>query len=103
MTEHSNQTFEKRAVEGLTLVYNNIGSVSANLQDLENLVTQSKPSVIALTETWWKNEHDADLFCLEGYQRHFVSTRNRKRGVGVAIYVISDLEAELLHTDEAHE
>ena len=43
------------------------------------------------------------MLCLEGYQRHFASTRNRKKGGGVAIYVTSDLEAELLHTDEAHE
>ena len=34
---------------------------------------------------------------------HISSTRNRKRGGGVAIYVTSDLEAELPHTDEAYE
>ena len=103
LTEHSNKNFKKRVVEGLTFLYNNIRSVSANLEDLEILVAQTKPSVIALTETWWKNENEAGLYCLEGYQRPFASTRNRKRGGGVAIYVTSDLEAELLHTDEAYE
>ena len=43
------------------------------------------------------------MFCREEYQRPFASTRNRKRGGGVAIYVTSDLEAELLHTDESHD
>ena len=103
LTEHSNKNFKKRVVEGLTFLYNNIRSVSANLEDLEILVAQTKPSVIALTETWWKNENEAGLYCLEGYQRPFASTRNRKRGGGVAIYVTSDLDAELLHTDEAYE
>ena len=87
----------------MTYWFNNITSVSANLESLEIFVAQSKHFVIALTETWWKNESDADLFCLLGYQRPFASTRNRKRGGGVAIYVTPDLEAELLHTDEAHE
>ena len=90
-------------VEGLTFLYNNIRSVSTNLEDLEILVAQTKPSVIALTETWWKNENEAGLYCLEGYERPFASTRNRKRGGGVAIYLTSDLEDELLHTDEAYE
>ena len=103
LTEHSNENFKKRVVEGLTFLYKNIRSESANLEHLELLVAQSKPSVIELTETWWKNEKDAELFCLEGYQRPFASTRNRERGGGVAIYVASILEAELLHTDEAYE
>ena len=103
LTDHSNENFNKRVVEGLTFLDNDIRSVSANLEDLEILVAQSKPSVIALTETWWRNENDSELFCLEGYQRPFASTRNRERGGGVAIYVTSDLEAELLHTDEAYE
>ena len=47
--------------------------------------------------------NDSEVFCLEGYRRPFARTRNRKRQGGVAIYVTSDLEAELLHTDEAYE
>ena len=85
-------------VEGLTFLYNNIRSVSANLEGLEFLVAHFRPFVIALTETWWKIENDAELFRLEGYERLFASIRNRKRGNRR-----SDLEAELLHTDEAYE
>ena len=51
LTEHSNQNFEKRVVEGLTFLYHNITSVSAKLEYLGIFVAQSKPSVIALTET----------------------------------------------------
>ena len=90
-------------VEGLTLFYNNIRSVSANLGDLEILIADLKPSVIALTETWFKDENDVELYNLEGYHKPFTSTRNNKRGGGVAIYVTLDLEAELQHTDEENE
>ena len=90
-------------VEGLTFFYNNIRSVSTNLGDLEILLAESKPSVIALTETWFKNENDVELYSIDGYHRPFTSTRNKRRGGGVAIYVTLDLEAELIHTDEIHE
>ena len=86
-----------------TIFYNNIRSVSANLGHLEILVSELKPSVIALTETWFKSENDDELFSLEGYHQPFTSTRTQKRGGGVAIYVTKDLEAELFHSDEYHE
>ena len=70
---------------------------------MEILIAEKKPSIIALTETWFKSESDAELYCLEGYHRPFASTRTKKRGGGVAIYVTLDLEAELLHTDEKNE
>ena len=77
-----------------TIFYNNIRSVSANLGHLEILVSELKPSVIAITETWFKSENDDELFSLEGYHQPFTSTRTQKRGGGVAIYVTKDLEAE---------
>ena len=86
-----------------TIFYNNIRSVSANLGHLEILVSELKPSVITLTETWFKSENDDELFSLEGYHQPFTSTRTQKRGGGVAIYVTKDLEAELFHPDEYHE
>ena len=86
-----------------TTFYNNIRSVSAKLGHLEILVSELKPSVIALTETWFKSENGDELFSLEGYHQPFTSTRTQKRGGGVAIYVTKDREAELFHTDEYHE
>ena len=87
----------------LGIFYNNIRSVPANLGHLEILVSELKPSVITLSETWFKSENDAELFSLEGYHQPFTSTRTQKRGGGVAIYVTLDLEAELFHADEYHE
>ena len=40
--------------------------MSANLGHLEVLVSELKPSVIALVETWLKSENDDELFSLEG-------------------------------------
>ena len=86
-----------------TIFYNNIRPVSANLGHLEILISELKPSVIALIETWFKSENDDEQFSLEGYHQSFTSTRTQKRGGGVAIYVTKDLEAELFHSDEYHE
>ena len=78
-------------------------SVSANLGELEILIEERKTSIIFLTETWFKNNDDVNLHCLEGYQRLFKSIRSEQRGGGVAIYVSDCLQAEIVHTDEDFE
>ena len=70
---------------------------------LEILIEEKKPSIIALTETWFKNNDDVNLHCLEGYHKPFTSIRSEQRGGGVAIYVSEYLQAELLHRDEDFE
>ena len=64
---------------------------------------ERKPSIIALTETWFKNNDDVNLHCLEGYQKPFTSIRSEQRGGGVAIYVSECLQAELIHSNEDFE
>ena len=85
------------------MFYKIIRSVSANLGGLEVLIEEKKPSIIALTETWFKNNDDVNLFCLEGYQKPFTSIRNEHRSGGEAIYVSESLHADLVHTDEDFE
>ena len=85
------------------MFYNIIRSVSANLGELEFLIAEGKPSIIVLTETWFKNNDDVNLHCLEGYQKPFTSVRSEQRGGGVAIYVSECLQAKLVHTDEDFE
>ena len=86
-------------VEGIFLFYNFIRSVSANLGELKILIEERKPSILALTEAWFKNNDDVNLPCLEGYQEPFTSNRSEQRDGGVAIYVSGCLQAELVHTD----
>ena len=63
LTEHSNKNFKECVIEGFTFLYNNIRSATANLEDPEIFVAQfSLPCAVALTETWWKNKNDAELF-----------------------------------------
>ena len=64
---------------------------------------EKTPSIIALTETWFKNHNDVNLHCLEGYHKPFTSIGSEQRGGGVAIYVSEYLQAELVHTDEDSE
>jgi len=73
------------------------------LGELEILIEERKPSIIALTETLFKNNDDVNLHCLEGYQKPFTSIRSEQRGGGVAIYVSECLQVELVHTDEDFE
>ena len=86
-------------VEGITLFYKNIRSVSANLGELEILIEERKPSIIASTETWFKDNDDVNLHCLEGYLKPFTNIRCEQQGGGVAIFVSECLHAELIHTD----
>ena len=51
-------------MKGFTFFSNIIRSVSTNVGNLEILIADRKPSIIALTETWFKSESDAKLFCL---------------------------------------
>ena len=85
------------------MFYNNIRSVSANLAELEILIEERKPSIIALRETWFKNNDDVNLHCLEGYRKPFTNIGSEQRGGGVAMYVSECLQAELVHTDEDFE
>ena len=90
-------------VEGRTLFYNNIKSVSASLGELEILIKEKKPSIIALTETWFQNNNDVTLHCFEVYQKPFTSIRNEQWGGGIAIFVSECLQAELVHIDKNFE
>ena len=85
------------------MFYNNIRSVSENLGELEVLIEERKPSILALTETWFKNNDDVNLHRLDGYQKPFTSIRSEQRGGGVAKYVSECLQADILHTDEDFE
>ena len=71
-------------------MYDNIRSVSTNLRDVEVLIADLEPSVITVTETWFKNE----LLKLECYNRPFARPRP-KTGGGLVIDVTLYLEAEL--------
>ena len=55
------------------------------------------------TETWFKNNDDVSLHCLEGYQKPFTSIRSEQRGGVVAIYSSECLQVELIHTDDDFE
>ena len=48
---------------------------------LEFLIEKRKPWIIVLTETWFKNNDDVNLHCVEGYQDLFISIRSERRGV----------------------
>ena len=85
------------------MFYDNIRAIAANLRKLEILIEELNPSIIFLTETWFENNADVKLHCLEDYQQPFTSTRSEQRGSGVAMYVSERLQAELIHTNEDFE
>ena len=68
---------ENSKIQGFTFFYNKKRWVSTKQGNLEILRSERKPSIIALTETWFKSGSNAELFCLEGYHRTFASTRTK--------------------------
>lgn len=81
--------------ENLSLFHLNVRSAVNKTDDLFLLFEEFnfRFSVIMLTETWYN--HDSDMFFLPDYD-HFTLSRAGKRGGGVSIQVIKQLNSALL-------
>ena len=76
-----------------TIILQNIHSLQKNF-DLLNIhleTLKSKLIALCLTETWLKNHYETSQFSLKEYQK-FCSCERMKRGSGVGIFVMNDLD-----------
>ncbi|XP_074096374.1 uncharacterized protein LOC141525708 [Cotesia typhae] len=71
---------------------------------ITDLVAETKPHVIALTETWLKPVHDYSVFCLDDYMifrrdRNLINSKTGRvfMGGGVACLVHKSLKSKILH------
>jgi hypothetical protein len=72
--------------------------MSANFSNVTDLlsVTNCKPSVVALTETWL-DDHNQDLFHLDGYKFYNKNRSGMKKGGGVGIFIADQFNVKLLN------
>ena len=76
-----------------TIILQIIRSLQKNF-DLLNIhleTLKSKPIALCLTETWLKNHYETSQFSLREYQK-LCSCERMKRGGGVRIFVMNDLD-----------
>ena len=76
-----------------TITLQTIRSLQKNF-DLLNIhleTLKSKPVALCLTETWLKNHYETSQFSLNEYQK-LCSCERMKRGDGVRIFVMNDLD-----------
>jgi hypothetical protein len=83
--------FNSSRIDNFSLLHVNVRSMAKNGQNLSNYLTvsESKFSVIALTETWL-TDSNASLHDLPNYN-HVCLLRNDRRGGGVSIHLINSL------------
>ena len=87
-----------------TIFLQNVRSIQKNFELLEVLIesVQSKPTVIALTETWCKENCSPKAYNLNGYGKMLRCDRET-RGGGVALYVGNKYESnEVKKTTNKH-
>ena len=77
-------------VDSISCLYTNCRSVVNKFAELANMISESGPNVVCLTETWLTHETEDSCFSLPSYHI-FRKDRLGGRGGGVAILVHSDL------------
>ena len=79
-----------------SLIHFNCRSLYANFTKIQEYLRslKHKLSAIALSETWIDEDRGVD-FCMEGYELHYCSRKN-KRGGGVALFVNTDLKCRIV-------
>merc|ERR1711867_139602 len=71
----------------------NARSLNANFDKIETYISQLdfRFDIIAVSETWFSEHTQIQVFNIEGYNVHYVS-RNDGRGGGVAMYISKALK-----------
>ena len=71
----------------ISICHLNIQSMSSTFDDFQFMINQTNYDVIALSETWLKNDkHLLEYVRLPGYEFAY-RNRDEKRGGGVGIYI----------------
>ena len=78
--------------DALSVLYSNIRSVRANKIHLETYVERHQPKIIALTETWQKQDYPP-LKLKQDYYSIIEKRRDNKDGGGLALFIDKYLQA----------
>ena len=85
--------------KGLSIVQFNARSLHANFGNIDSYISQLNFAfdVITISETWFSECTNVNVFNIKGYNLHYVS-RNEGKGGGVAIYVKSSIKYKLVES-----
>ena len=84
----------KERLELPSILYTNVRSINTTKKnDLECLVANYKPKIIALTETWLSNRNE-DTANLANYNLFTVNRSNSRIGGGASLHIASTLNAK---------
>ena len=76
----------------------NARSLKSNFSSVLDFINKYQFNVVAISETWLKHDVDnLDEFAIEGYHL-YVSSRQNKRGGGVAIYASNDFRHSQIYS-----
>ena len=77
--------------KGLSIVQFNARSLNANFSNIDAYLSSLsfKFDIITISETWFSEHTNINIFNIEGYNMLYVS-RNGGKGGGVAIYINSE-------------
>lgn len=84
----NNKLINKRK-DSLTCFYFNARSIMNKIDELELYLTQEKPDIVGITETWTYEDVQDSEICMEGYTllRKDRVIGDKIRGGGVALYI----------------
>ena len=95
--------------KGLSIVQFNARSLNANFSNIDAYISSLsfKFDIITISETWFSEHTNINIFNIEGYNMLYVS-RNGGKGGGVAIYINSEfrynkLESKCVCIDDCFE
>src|SRR3989442_3108930 len=91
--EISQRNAHVEAIKNLSILYFNARSLKTKMEELEMLVKNKKPDVIAIVESWlnddiYDSEISIDKYNFVRLDRHM---DQKAKGGGVIVYVIQDL------------
>ena len=86
---NANNKVINKGKDSLTCFYFNARSIMNKIDELELYLTQEKPDIVGITETWTHEEVQDSEICIEGYTvlRKDRVIGDKIRGGGVALYI----------------
>ena len=84
-----NKELKNKELDPLACLYLNARSIMNKLDELELYLTQEKPDIVGITETWTYEDIQESEICMEGYTllRKDRVIGDKSRGGGVALYI----------------
>ena len=78
----------------ITVVYNNVQSLTDKLDELKTIADESKPEVFCCVETWLDKSHTKKEIEIKGYKCKIRNRSDKPNRGGVAIYFKNGIKAE---------